>query len=554
VQVRACVTRALRRAWRHQAVAALALLVVAQYAWRAALGTWLPPSDWDGLVYHLTGPAVWIQQGHVGHTPQQIWADVYPQGQELLIAWIALFTGGMRLAWASGLLFFALGALAVAGLARSAGARPAHAALAGLGFLAIPAVAVQASTTYVDVATSAAVLAAFQLLIALPEALRPGEPFGRAAHPYLLATGLALGVATSIKSFNLLAAALVLAVALVRVWQLGGARASLARAALLLVAPSALLSSYWYVRTWVAYGNPFYPLDMPGFDGPLSFDRIVRENMPRAIAQAPGLLGQLWTSWSADLVRQAYRYDQRLGGFGPQWLYLLLPACVLALPLFARRRRFDLLACLGLPLALLLVASPAPWWARYTLFAAGLGCAFYGALVSAAPRPLALLASAAFVALSALGLWWASAPTHIVARTPAGLELLTPQRALAFMRDPALARRIEPIWRYRLLERIPDGARVGVAYDGPQHVYLLLGERGQREVVSLGWSAEITDLRRAARESGAQYLLLGSEGHDAALHRAALADPAHFRPIGARGGARGFDLFEVGNFGAGAIE
>jgi hypothetical protein len=543
--VRGAVADALRRAWRHPAALALALLVALQYAWRAALGAFLPASDWDGLVYHLTGPAVWIQQGHVGHTPQQIWADVYPQGQELLIAWIGVFTGSLRLAWMSGLPFLLSGAFAVAGLARSAGARRAHAALAGLGFLAIPAVFVQASTTYVDVATAAAILAGFQLVLALPQAVRPGEPVAPAVRPYLYATGLALAVGTSIKSSNLLAAALVFAVALVQLRRLARDGALLRRAALSLLAPSALLSSYWYLRTWLRHGNPFYPLRMLGFEGPLSFDQIVRDNMTPAIANAHGLLGQLWTSWSADAVRHAFRYDQRMGGFGPQWLYLLLPALLLALVLFAWRRRLDLLGGLALPLGVLLVASPAPWWARYTLFLAGLGCVAFGALLSCAPRPLAALASAAFVAASALGMHWATWPTHLVALTPAGAELLTPRRALDFMGDPALERRLDPLWRYGVLRRVPDGAVLGVTYDGPQHVYLLLGERRERQVVSLGWSEDVGDLRRAAGESGAQFLVLASEGRNAELHRLALTDPAHFRRIGARNGARGFDLFEV---------
>jgi len=543
--VRGAVAGALRRGWRHPAVVALALLVAAQYAWRAALGSFLPASDWDGLVYHLTGPAVWIQQGHVGHTPQQIWADVYPQGQELLIAWIGTFTGSLRLAWMSGLPFLALGALAVAGLARSAGARRAHAALAGLGFLAIPAVFLQASTTYVDVATTTAVLAAFQLVLALPRA---------APRPHLFAAGLALAVATAIKTSNLLAGALVVAVAGARLRRAGLERAALARAALLLVAPSALLSSYWYLRTWLRYGNPLYPLRLLGFDGPLSFDQIVRDNMTPAIANAHGLLGQLWTSWSADAVRHAFRYDQRMGGFGPQWFYLLLPALLFALALFAWRRRFDLLGGLALPLGVLWVASPAPWWARYTLFLAGLGCVAFGALLSSAPRPLAALASAAFLVASALGMHWATWPTHLVALTPSGAELLTPRRALDFMGDPALARRIDPLWRYGVLRRVPDGAVLGVTYDGPQHVYLLLGERRERRVVSLGWSEDVVDLRRAAGESGAQFLLLASEGRNAELHRAALTDPAHFRLVGAHNDARGFDLFEVVDFGAAAAE
>jgi hypothetical protein len=78
-------------------------------------------------------------------------------------------------------------------------------------------------------------------------------------------------------------------------------------------------------------------------------------------------------------------------------------------------------------------------------------------------------------------------------------------------------------------------------------VYLLLGERRQRKVVSLGWSPEIRDLRSAVRESGAQYVLLGAAGHNAALHRAAVADRAHFRRLAA---VRGFDLFEFGDFAA----
>ncbi|KYG11330.1 hypothetical protein BE21_07855 [Sorangium cellulosum] len=545
---------ALRGSSRHPVVAVFGLLVAVQYAWRAALGSFLPASDWDGLVYHVTGPAVWLQQGHIGYTPQQIWADVYPQGQELFIAWIGTFTGSLRLAWTSGMPFFLLGVLSVAGLARTAGAGRAHATLAGLGFLAIPAVLVQASTTYVDVATSTTILAASQMVLAPARVVRPDEPAAPVLRRYLFVAGLALAVGTSIKSYNLLAAALVFCVALAQARRMTRMGTLLPSASALLVVPSLLLSSYWYLRTWLKYGNPLHPFPMMGFEGKLSFDDIMRDNTPPEIWNAHGLLAKLWGSWSADLTRHAFRYDQRLGGFGPQWVYVLLPALLIGLAVFLRRRQWDLLWGLALPLGVLLVAHPGPWWARYTLFLAGLGCVCLAAALDVVrPRIVGTALGAVFACVSALGMWWATDPTHIVGLSGSAWTLLTAGQAVEFMRDPALQERIDPVWGYEPIRRLPDGSAIGATIDGPQHVVLLLGERRQRNVVSLGWSRDIKDLRKAVQESGAKYVLLGSTGADADLYLAAIADAAHFRHLVHDGGVRGFDLFEFREAGDGEV-
>ncbi|MFF7249268.1 hypothetical protein ACFZBU_35795 [Embleya sp. NPDC008237] len=593
-----------RRCGRHPLVVVLALSVAAQYGWRAALAAFLGPLDYDGLWYHLPGPAIWLQQGHVGHTSQVLWADVYPQGQELLTGFSGAFVGDTRLGWASGLPFLALGAVATAGLARTAGARRAHATLAGLGILAIPAVFLEASTTYVDFATAATGLTALHLTLGMhPDVREAVDRSADARHLLrrrILFVGIALGLAIGVKSSNLLTAVVVTALALVQTWRvvdlvgpaspatrrqpatrfarLRDRGADTARSALtntaVLGLPALALGGYWYIRTWIRYGNPFHPFTMLGFHGKGSVDEliIVHNTLPRLAGESK--LRATWHSWLYDRERVAYTHDQQPGGFGLQWIYVLLPIVLVALALFVLGRRFELLWGLLLPVLVSATASPAPWWARYQLILPAFGCVCLAAVLTAvaerprAPGPgrvapmwrrgTAGLVAGAFVATTAISMWWATQPTNTWIGDRTFAHRATVREAVELMRDPDRDRRILPTAAYAAMNRVPDGRTVAYTeFTHQRFVNLIMGERGQRRVTSLGEPRDAADFERRLRTSGAGYVLLTTGGPDRGLLLAVLRDRAHYRPVvrgsgalGWFGGGAGAELFEVGDFTA----
>src|SRR4029079_7815489 len=90
-------------------------------------------------------------------------ADGWPAGGELLTTWLAAFTRTDALAGFTELLPIPLGMVAVAGLARDFGADRRPALLAGLLFGMTPALLALAGTSYVDPATTPAVIATWWL-------------------------------------------------------------------------------------------------------------------------------------------------------------------------------------------------------------------------------------------------------------------------------------------------------------------------------------------------------------------------------------------------------
>ncbi|HMJ14142.1 MAG TPA: hypothetical protein VK524_22145, partial [Polyangiaceae bacterium] len=129
-------------------------------AWAALL---LPFWAWDSLGYHM--PIVWdaLDVGALRRVPTHGWyINVYPRAGEMYFVWVRALLGHDRLldfAQAP----FALGACAgAASLARRAGAEPTRAFAYAVVYLAVPVVALQIPTGYVDL-----VYACFLILAAL---------------------------------------------------------------------------------------------------------------------------------------------------------------------------------------------------------------------------------------------------------------------------------------------------------------------------------------------------------------------------------------------------
>jgi len=460
---------------RHPWTAALVGLAAVALAWQLLVALILPPFAYDAITYHLTIVATWLQQGDLDPTPLSLCCAYYPANAELLFAWPMLFEGSDALVDTVQVGFAAIGALAVAGLARSAGLPRAAATAAGALFTVTPVVLTQAPTNFADVLTTALVLAALHELVRFAATRDPHR---------MVVAGLATGVVLGTKGTGILWAAALLVAAmllLLRRPRLASLGIGVAFVVLCLT-----LGSFWYVRNVVDTGNPVYPfaVTVAGthvFDGPFTVDEVLTR--PSTVERARPV--EIMRSWARDLTfwRQgSYDYQQRAGGLGPLWPWLALPLLIpVALALV--RRRSPVLLAFALA-AVVFLAQPYRWWSRFTLVLAALGAIAIACSAVWAPRPwLRRSLRVAALALALAGVVLSSFEVD-----PAGLgRPLRATRLPGLIGSPAQERSLGRLFfpEYRFLERIGDHDTVVVdLHAAPvRFVYPLFGSEHTRTVL-----------------------------------------------------------------------
>jgi hypothetical protein len=540
---------------RHPLLLALGLLVLAEYAWQVALTVKLPQVSYDGLAYHLIGPDTWIQRGAIVQSHQNLFSDVYPSDHELITAWVGTFLHTMRYAGLTTLPFVAMAASAVTMLARDLKVRAALAVLAGLGLIAVPVVFLQAATAYVDIAGGATVLAALGFLLIVSSAVTFDHGTARGLAGYLLLAGTAAGLAAGIKSTDLVIAAFVVVIGFVQFVRVTDIRSDLPDRTLrprgrvgaaCLAIPMFVLAAFWYLRTWVTWNNPFYPVTILGFPGRGTTSAvIIGANKPPQLRHvAFGAVGAVVKSWLYDLHRHAYIYDQRLGGFGLQWPVIVVPALVVATVWFARYRPAYLFGFI-VPIVVLSFASSAAWWSRFTIALAGAGfvCLAHGlerlACRAAAGRErfgrLAVsrygagLVSAAFVAATGISMWWATNPTGYQLVENGQLRFGTVQQISQVMGLPHPETVVYPWFSYTELDQVvPVGSTLAIVADQQIFTHPLVGEDLQRHLVALPPPNTADELGAEMTKAKTSFVFLGPTN----LTNSVIADPTHFLPVG----------------------
>ncbi len=335
----------------------------------ATVATWLLPVwAWDALGYHLPLVHDALLTGSLRVVPTHVpYVNAYPHAVDLyFVWWRALLPDDTWIELAQ-LPFALLAVLATTALAARAGVSPGRALGWSLPFLAIPAVTLQLATNYVDIAYGALLVASVSFFFRRP--FEPGDA---------LLAGIALALFLATKPSAPLPFALLAAAALFH-------HRGRQRRVVLVLSVACSLGALTYLENLLRYGNPVWPvrmqlgpLTMPGTaPSTYFFDLGVPEPY-----RSYGLLRRLfasWYHWPASFV-----YDMRLGGFGPLVAVVLLPIAV-ATFLWRRRAlrpiRFALLLLVGVSLA-----TPAAFWARYTL-AFPLALLVVGALGTAHTRP-----------------------------------------------------------------------------------------------------------------------------------------------------------------------
>jgi hypothetical protein len=410
----------------------------------AAYVVLLPSWGWDAMWYHDPLSAYAYQEHSLGWVETWIpFINSYPKNVELLALWNALFAPDDRLLDGAQLPLVLVGIVALATTCRRAGASAPLAWGLGLCWLLMPAVYLNTPSNYVDAGATSLWLAAV-LFLARLDATRAHRLFGA------LALGLYAGAKVSGLLHTLLLAPVIL-LALGLEWRRArNTRALLGQTALatLLIA---LLGAESYVRDLWRYGNPFWPAQVPipllGRDFPGTWKLRDLNTPPFG---GPDDWSALWRSWNE--TQPTWLVDVRVGGFGPLWVNLLLPAAgvalLFALVQLARRRTTPGALAVGV-LLFTALATPARWWPRYTLGLPAAGLLAAAILISLLPR-----AWLQQVALLAIG-GWACAQAW-----PARVGLLAP-------REKEHPERIVEV--LAAAAQLPAPARAAIKLDNWQH-------------------------------------------------------------------------------------
>jgi hypothetical protein len=209
-----------------------------------------PPTGWDTLVYHLTGPRLFIEAGRIVH-PIDLPYLGFPQLAEMQFT-LGLLLVGERVA---PLLHFGYGVMALAitiSLGRRAFGEDA-AWLAAALLLSVPTLLSLMSKAYVDATLLFYATATLYVFLRWRES-QAREGTSRA---WLLLLGLFCGLCGGVK-YTAIAIAGALGVSLVWVSRRRSIGVIAGRLALVAI-PAILVALPWTLENWLTTGNPVYP-------------------------------------------------------------------------------------------------------------------------------------------------------------------------------------------------------------------------------------------------------------------------------------------------------
>lgn len=235
---------AVRPGWDRWIIAAFAIVAL-----RLLLQTWfLAPYNGDALSYHLPKIAEWVRAGaltlSLGGDPRV----TFPAGFELVETWWVVFLHHDVLIELAGVEFLLLGGAAAYAIARELDWSAKTAAVSALAFVLTPGLHLQATSCLNDGAVAALVAATAALIVA------------RVPLPLIL---IPVGLGTGIKPTYVYALpGLAVLAWLSRRDAPAGPRDRKIAATIGLAALA--VGATWYLRNWVVFGNPIYPVGSEG--------------------------------------------------------------------------------------------------------------------------------------------------------------------------------------------------------------------------------------------------------------------------------------------------
>lgn len=297
-----------------------------------------PTISWDAAVYHLTLPDLYLREGGFQEVPFLVYA-LWPQAVDLLFG-VAMAVGGYV---AAKTLHFGFGILVVATLWRTAAPQretpldPSRASgvVAGLVasalFLLNDVVLFELRSAYVDLAMAFFALAAF---LFLERWLDDNDDRS------LLAAGLACGLLASSKITGVSISACLLLLVVPRLARRFRENPRKARRSVVALGlPMVILWIPWLLRTWLATGNPVYPLLWEEFGGPDWSSQLTAQlvDWQRSIGMGRTPFDFLQLPWRVFTAGDT-GYENFDGRLTPLWL-AFLPLALWRAAFSARARR-----------------------------------------------------------------------------------------------------------------------------------------------------------------------------------------------------------------------
>lgn len=219
-----------------------------------------PPAGWDTVVYHLPLAVKWLQQGSLAFI-QESWKFQMPSNGELFPLFL-MYLGNERLLSLACLPFTLLAVLTVYSLAWRVSDSREGALLAALGFGTMPIILYNTFNVAVNMfAASFFLSSTYLLLILFQPHVQAGEKRLSLAAMAGLAFGLGLGARYIYAPLFLIMTGLCALLSLRNVVSLRVGRwKQVILTTVTFVAGSLLPSAFWYIRNFMATGNPMYPL------------------------------------------------------------------------------------------------------------------------------------------------------------------------------------------------------------------------------------------------------------------------------------------------------
>lgn len=219
-----------------------------------------PPSDADGMAYHLTAPMQYLAAGRFFYMPTFLHVN-WPLGVEML------FGLGLSLHryYPAGMIQFGLGIALVLGIyafGRRLGSPLAGALAAGLTFWFVRG---EMSWAYIDVGlTLYTLLAVYTFAMGWSgqqdsEETPRGKPDPDETRRWQLLAALFAGLAATSKLTGALIVVLIAAMTLWATWERSRSAGDALRAASVCLAAGLLIVMPWYLRSFVLTGSPVYP-------------------------------------------------------------------------------------------------------------------------------------------------------------------------------------------------------------------------------------------------------------------------------------------------------
>jgi len=397
------------------------------FGWYMYLGQLLPPMAYDAWDYHLSWAALAHQERHLG--PFDFpwpYLNYFPKNNDMLFLWSILGSGSER--WANIVQgYFGLAAvLSCYVLGRRIGANRNDALACALLILSVPVVLHMQWKAMVDLAVFGGTLVSLTFVAQK-----------RLTFMSCVLSGIMAGFVAGTKGSAIY---MVVAVAFLLIYRLlplgmhglkfvkGGKKIRFAIGALSIwILFTFAFGSYYYIRNWVTTGNPtgYYNVDFAGYrffegteDVDVHFNRgLLTPKLYDALEKGPEWPIVLDGFYDPNLF---FSQGSRIGGWGPVWTILMLPAVPIGILWALIRRRWDVLALIITCLLPFFLFKYNHTWTRYHLIIIGAGVISFVYIISLLRETKfrsILLGLAAICMLLSI---FISGPQDIV--TPAGIK------------------------------------------------------------------------------------------------------------------------------------